>query len=284
MQAEDYLDDVHFAEMSTEEKLQKKSAWLRSNYHAKRTGNVPSLLPLVYDLPMRMLGGNYGAQHSSLKEKGVFNQGHCLLKGWELHEDDLAQVQASEKKSIILEKLPKRLAVLVSRKDAENQLEDRVENYVWLPVVATTWWLDKAKCLEVNRRGFAVVPDFASTIHGATGRTLVSAIPDLGAFKDKPNPPTAMEGMIALSRARCKEDVVIARPFPPGLFQQGPAVFPTLLLEVLKGEMKTEELPAKLREAEASVHVMQSQKSGVLLKNMTQLPRVVFFVLFNHLH
>ena len=130
VQAEDYLDDVHFADMSTEEKLAKKSAWLRSNYHAMRTGGVPSLLPLVYDLPLRMLGANYGAQHSGLKEQGVHNQGRGLLKGWELHESDMAQVRASESKSIILQKIPKRIAVLVCRKEEEDQLEDRVENYV----------------------------------------------------------------------------------------------------------------------------------------------------------
>jgi hypothetical protein len=224
---------------------------------------------LVYDLPLRFLSGNYGAQHASLKEKGVHNQGRCLLKGWELHDGDMAQVQASETKSIRLQNLPKRIAVLVCRKDHADQLEDREENYVWLPVVATTWWLDKAKCLEVNRRGFAVLPDFASTIHGATGRTLRAAITDLGASKDKPNPQAAMEGMIAVSRLKEHEDGVIPQPFSPGLFRQGPAAFPTLLLEVLKGEVKTEELEAKLVAAEDSVRATLSQKSEVLLKNMT---------------
>ena len=269
VQAENYLDDVHFAEMSAEEKLEKKSAWLRSNYHAKRTGDVPSLLPLVYNLPMRMLGGNYGAEHSSLKARGVHNQGRCVLKGWELHEGDMALVQGSQVGGVVLQKLPKRIAVLVSQKEEEDKLEDHVDNYVWLPAVTTTWWLDSAKCVEVNRRGFAIVPDFASTVHSATGRTLEAAIPDLGAFKDKPNFPLAMEGMIALSRVKWKENVVIARPFPPGLFQQGPAVYPTLLLEVLQGKVRACELFARLKQAEADVDEMQSQGSGALLKNMT---------------
>ena len=91
-----------FAEMSTEEKMEKKSHWLQANYHAKRTGDVPRLLPLVYDLPMRMLGANYGAQHGYLKAKGVHNQGRCTLKGWELHESDLAQMREKTTESIIL--------------------------------------------------------------------------------------------------------------------------------------------------------------------------------------
>ena len=157
---------------------------MHSNYHAKRTGDIPSLLPLVRDLPMRLLSGNYGSLHSVLKEQGVHNQGRCILKGWELHESDKARLEARDLSSYILEKLPKRIAVLVTRKDDEDQLEDLEENYVWLPAVSTIWWLDKSKCVEVQRRGFAIVPDFASTVHSATGRTLSASVPDLGAFKD----------------------------------------------------------------------------------------------------
>jgi hypothetical protein len=50
VQAEDYLDDIHFAEMSAEEKLEKKASWLRPHYHVKKTNGVPTLLPLVYNL------------------------------------------------------------------------------------------------------------------------------------------------------------------------------------------------------------------------------------------
>ena len=135
----------------------------------------------------------------------------------------------------------------MARKEEEEQLEDRVENYVWLPTLSTTWWLEKStKCIEISRRGFAIVLDFASTIHGATGRTLSSGIPDLGALKDKPSPASAMEGMIALSRVKRMQDVVIARTFPPGLFQQGPALFPTLLLDVLKGRVSSDGLDSRL--------------------------------------
>jgi hypothetical protein len=101
VQAADFLDDVHFLDMTLEEKLEKKDRWLEANYHAKRTGDVPSLLPLVYDLRMRMLGGNYGAQHGSLKEKGEHNQGRCTLKSWEIHEKDKAHVQTSTNESTI---------------------------------------------------------------------------------------------------------------------------------------------------------------------------------------
>ena len=50
-------------------KMEKKTRWIQANSHALRTGDVPSLLPLVYDLPMGLLGGNYGAQHKHSKDK-----------------------------------------------------------------------------------------------------------------------------------------------------------------------------------------------------------------------
>lgn len=127
----------------------------------------------------------------------------------------------------------KRIAVLMRSRDEKEQLDISPRNYVCLPPVSTTSWLGKTtQCIEINRRGFAIVPDFASTIHSATGRILASGIPDLGAVKDKPNAPAAMEGMIALSLVKKREHVFIVRPFPPGLFRQVPSFFfLTLLLQ-----------------------------------------------------
>ena len=87
---------------------------------------------------MRFLSGNYGSI-TKFKVKDVHNQSCCLLKEWELHEEDKARVEASQDPCIILEKLPKRLAVLVSRKDEETQLEDKPNNYVWIPVDNTLY-------------------------------------------------------------------------------------------------------------------------------------------------
>jgi len=194
------------------------------------------------------------------------------LKAWELHDCDLDLVKQSPSESIVLASLPKRLAIFIQRRDDDEQLKDCAENWVWLPAVSTTWFLDKiTKTIEIPRRGFAIVPDFASTIHGATGRTLPSAIIDIGAFKSKANPNGAMEGMIGMSRVKRREHVVIARPFPPGLFRQGPAVFPTLLLTVLNGHVRCEDLDERLKDADDELQQMQASTSPVLLKNMKHM-------------
>ena len=59
-QAEDYLDDPYFASLSVADKIKRKKPWLTAHFHVRRTGGIPSLLPLCYDLPMRCMFANYG--------------------------------------------------------------------------------------------------------------------------------------------------------------------------------------------------------------------------------
>ena len=140
--------------------------------------------------------------------------------------------------------------------------EEVPEYWVPIPATSTDWSLDKAELINVKRRGFALSPDFSSTIHSATGRTLESAVPDLGTIEDVPNSQRAMEGYIAISRVASAEGLIIAQPFAPALFRQGPAPYPTLLLQVLIGEVSQLELEEKLDEIEKAT-------PETLLKNMS---------------
>ena len=72
-QAEDYLDDPHFADLTQEGRKERKRQWFNSKYHLRRTGCIPTLLPLCYDLPLRIMHGNYGGQSAELKAHGVYN-------------------------------------------------------------------------------------------------------------------------------------------------------------------------------------------------------------------
>ena len=82
-----------------------------------------------------------------------------------------------------------------------------------------------------------MVPNFSTTIDGATGRTLDKAIAALGAWTDAATSTTAMKGYIALSRVRCANDILLAVPFSPCLFTQGPQRWPDFLLEVQRGNI-----------------------------------------------
>ena len=73
------------------------------------------------------------------------------------------------------------------------------------------------------------------------GRTIKSIIPDLGGVKDKPTPAALMRGYIGLSRAESADGVLIARPFSPLLFSQGPQPHASLLLDIMQ---KNDESPS----------------------------------------
>ena len=65
IQAEDYLDDPHFADLSTSDKIKRKQPWLHPHFHTRKTGGIPSFLPLCYDLPLRCQHADYGgSQHT----------------------------------------------------------------------------------------------------------------------------------------------------------------------------------------------------------------------------
>ena len=93
IQAEDYLDDPHFADLRPGQKIERKSKWFNSGLHLRRTGCIPTLLPACYDMPFRIMPGNYGGQTAELKAHGVYNQARCRLRGWELHESDVERLR-----------------------------------------------------------------------------------------------------------------------------------------------------------------------------------------------
>ena len=124
--------------------------------------------------------------------------------------------------------------------EVEQGLKVQVEGLPknWFPMTPSTcvWSLDSEENVEIVRKGFPMVPDFSCTIHLATGRTIKSEIGDLGGFEDRPSHRAAMEAYIGLSRTTDAEGILITRPFPPKLFQQGPQPFPTYLMDVLQGK------------------------------------------------
>ena len=140
---------------------------------------------------------------------------------------------AADDDEIILANMPSILWVKMER-ELLKPYPGAPPNLFPLRPLSNEWCLDAAENIHIYRKGFPVVPDFSSTVHLATGRTLRSAIADLGTFADLPSQSAAMRGYIALSRATDAEGLLISRPFPPKLFAQGPQPYPTLLMNVLQ--------------------------------------------------
>ena len=106
-----------------------------------------------------------------LKEHGVYNQARCRVRGFDLHEEDAERLRDNHDTEVILKHLPKKIFVEMQLKHFP-QYEGLPKHWVPIPVASTIWYLDKEKAIPISRKGFAVVPDFSSTIHSATGRTL----------------------------------------------------------------------------------------------------------------
>ena len=227
IEAEDSLPRAHFSEHGNAELRAMKRQWM--HYHARRSEGILSLMPCTYDLAMRV--ANVG-NRAKFKKHGIHKGSLCRIRAWTLHEEDEALLETSKESEICLKHLPLCLFVEVI-----GGLKEQVDGLPkdWFPLVPSTsvWSLDKDENIEIERKGFPLVPDFSSTIHVATGRTLESEISDLGGFEDRPSHRSAMEAYIALSRATDAEGVLITRPFSPTLFRQKAQPFPTYLLELL---------------------------------------------------
>ena len=237
IQAEDSPPVEHFAHYSRDDLAKLKRKWLTPTYHAKKTEGILSLFPFVYDEPLRVTSG----QSPEAKEYGVHNGSRCKARALCLHTVDEARLASSECDELVLKHLPTVLWVELEAMHKQYPDAPR-ENWFPLRPVTVPWRLDGPEYIEIIRKGFPVVPDFSSTIHVATGRTLESCKADLGGFEDLPSYSSAMRNYIALSRVKNADSLLIARPFSPMLFQQGPQPWPSLLTDVLTNAISQKDL------------------------------------------
>ena len=85
-----------------------------------------------------------------------------------------------------------------------------------------------------------MLPDLAGTDHMYQGATLPGTIVDLLECSHKPKWMDMMAGYVGSSRVNLKGNALIAQPFSLALFCQGPAMGPTVLIKVLRGELPSE--------------------------------------------
>ena len=135
-----------------------------------------------------------------LKEHAIVKGALIRLKAWELHEEDAAMMKTSTEDDIVLRHMPTILFFELTDGALKTVWPDLPPKWFPLKADSCTWSLDYANNINITRRGFALAPDFSTTIHSATGRTLTSSTVDLDDFATKPNPSATMKGYIALSR------------------------------------------------------------------------------------
>ena len=134
---------------------------------------------------------------------------------------------------------PRPRAVYVKFDDKVWQLEGIDEPGVYpITPVGADWYLDrnkgegKKKALKVRRTQLPLAPAYGMTAHYSQGKTLQAALVDLHV-----DPRVNQSyGTVATTRVRSREDILIMRDFPLGLYQRKQSDGPKLLLKQLRGE------------------------------------------------
>ena len=106
-----------------------------------------------------------------------------------------------------------------------------------------TWWVDPRTCnLPIQRYGYALAVDFGGTAHSYQGATLAANINDLLDYEKPPQAIHALTSYVSFSRVRVVDNTLLVQTYAPSMFQRGTPVGPCLLMERLRGHLKTEDM------------------------------------------
>ena len=100
-----------------------------------------------------------------------------------------------------------------------------------------TWKINKYTGIAARRKGYTLLPDFASTAHMIQGATLDAAFVDLLNAASKVSLPAQLAANVCLSRVKHLSSIVVMQPFSPLLFARGPPAGPDRLLRKLRGDI-----------------------------------------------
>ena len=227
----------------------RRQTWLK--YSDDKTAGIVGLLPLVRLMPLR-------CTDTIDRERNIFKHTRCTLEGWELDPID-AQIldQCTEPEYVLT--LPPRALHIRANAD-EFALEDGKQNEVQrIEPVTRSWSPDAAGNVQVNRRGFQVVPNFAGTIHSFVGATLEAAMQDCLHFSRTPSREDMLKAYLGISRVKTKEGLLIVQPYHPMLFRQGALPGPELLMQLWRGHLRVDELAQKWEEYEDAAGKLQKR-------------------------
>ena len=106
----------------------------------------------------------------------------CTVVGWELHPAGKHQGREAER---TLQYLPR--VIYIKFEGVSWRVHPELDVGVFpLKPVTRTWVVNRKTEAKASRRGFPLVPDFASTAHMMQGMNLAAAIADCGDVMDTP--------------------------------------------------------------------------------------------------
>ena len=138
---------------STPAKLKKKmDRYLQ--FHDQKTSGVPGLLPLYFKMKARVT-----EKIAKGNKLTILKHTSCIVVGWVLHEGDRKNEVGSER---LLNYLPRIILVLFEGQTWQVHPELPVGVFPLKPV-NRDWVVNEGTGAKATRKGFTLVPDFAST-------------------------------------------------------------------------------------------------------------------------
>ena len=196
---------------------EKRTAWLQR--HDQDTCNLTSLLPLAVGIPVRLTDNVDRSRHLYRGRRG-------FLHGWTL---DPACSSVESEGEFLIDHLP--VVLYIHFPEAQWTIGKLPQGVYPLNPRTRTWKVNKYTGIAALRKGYALLPDFASTAHMIQGATLEAAFVDLLDGASKVSLPAQIAANVCLSRVKLLSSIVVVQPFSPVLFTRGPPAGPDRLLD-----------------------------------------------------
>ena len=234
---------------ATEAELEQK---LRRflQYNDQKTAGIPGLFPLYHDMNVRItekLAKNHKVT--------MLKHSPCKVVGWLLHPDDRETTSASQRR---LNHLP--LCIYIKFPNATWQVLPDMEPGVFpLKPVDRQWDINAKTGTKARRKGYTLLPDYASTSHLIQGETLEAELAECGDVFDTPPLKDMLSAYVVLSRVKRAVGLLLLRAFSLYLFRHGPPPGPHCLMKLLREKLTKTDNAAEYTQSDAKAEFASLQ-------------------------
>ena len=162
----------------------------------------------------------------------------CEVVGWELHEVDQRHV-AQRGGEHFLHKMPRQIFVRFTA--VEWQVPGFEVGVLPMEPCERQWVINHGTDAKAQRRGYRLIPDYASTAFMMQGATVEAMFADCGDVLGLIGLNEMVSAYVALSRVKTAAGLLLLRPFSPRLFRLGMFPGPECLLKLLRARLSSPE-------------------------------------------
>ena len=226
--AEDSFQNPNELARSEDKRQQPRERLLQFN-DMKTNGN-PGLLPVFLGMKVRVTSKIADGSDAQKRPIKILKHTSCTICGWEKHPADEEMQKGSQR---ILNYMP--TIIFLKFENADWKVHRNLDKGVWpLWPVKRQWIVNKSTGTTAIRKGFTLVPDYASTAFMMQGETLKAAIAECGDIFAETNIDEVLTTYVILSCVKRACNLLLLHAFSPNLFRMGSPPGPACLIKHLK--------------------------------------------------